>query len=464
MVYRLEVNRFIMWHVFRKVTQYLLEAPVYYSALGLMALLKCLPNRLLFPLSRLAGSIAFYCIPDYRKTALTNLALAFPRKTFQERRSLAKQSLQHLMLTGLELLTMEKIVKKIEKIITIAQDPKNPPEGFLPEEVLSPEEIKETFQQLDQQQGVILFCGHQANWELPFLYITKDYPGLALAKSIKNQKLNKKIFSLREIYKGKIVGPKQGIHHAIKTLKQGHLVGIVGDQALLMSSYSYPLFGECAFTTTSPALLAYKTGAPVLAISVYRRSQDYLVIPSKKFYADKSLPMKEATSQLMDKLMGFLEKGIACKPEQWLWVHKRWKRKLSPQLKKKYRYSHILVIVSGTLLYKYHSFLSSLGQKFSGASLTLAVFTPNIHKICIDSSLSCYKILPLKSYHDLLEVPNSFVAVFDLKNCPKSMHKHFKKTGSLHTYTENSLKEQLPNQEDSLEVSLERFFKKSHAN
>lgn len=140
---------------------------------------------------------------------------------------------------------------------------------------------------------------------------------------------------MREIFKGKIVAPKQGINTALQALQQGYVIGIVGDQALLISSYTYPLFEHEAFTTTSPALLAYKTGKPVIAISICRNKNGYTIVPSKKLYADKSLPIKDATTSLMNKLMGFLETGIAHKPQQnWMWMHKRWKRKLHKGLKR----------------------------------------------------------------------------------------------------------------------------------
>lgn len=229
------------------------------------------------------------------------------------------------MITLLELLAVEGLAHKLDEYISIATSDTHP-EGFSNHEVITKEELEETFTELKNNQGIILFCGHQANWELPFLYITRDFPGLAFAKPIKNVRLNKKIFSLREMFKGKIVSPKQGIPSALQALNKGHIIGIVGDQALLISSYAYPLFGHEAFTTTTPALLAYKTGRPVMAISVCRQSNGYTIIPSKKFYADKSLPIKESIPLLMNNLMSFLEKGIACRPEQWMWMHKRWKK------------------------------------------------------------------------------------------------------------------------------------------
>ncbi|ANH78883.1 lipid A biosynthesis lauroyl acyltransferase [Candidatus Chlamydia sanziniae] len=446
----------------RQIQQNLLEAPLYYVVIGTIAVCKRIPMMILRRVGKILGTLAFYTIADYRKTSLTNLALAFPHKPFHERYILAKESLQHFMITILELLGIEKLIQNIDSLISITTSSQQP-EGFTSQEVLSDDGLKQTFQELEENKGVILFSGHQANWELPFLFITKNYSGLAFAKPIKNRKLSKKIFALREVFKGKIVEPKHGIHHAIEALRKGQFVGIVGDQALLMSPYAYSLFGSPAFTTTSPALLAYKTGRPVIAITVYRREQDYQVIPSPKFYADKNLPMKEAIKKLMDELMTFLEKGIACKPEQWLWIHKRWKRKLSPIVKKKYRYSHILVIVVQASLPQYMSFLEALAVCFSGATLTLALQS-STHLQESQQNLSAYTSFTFRNFEDLLTLPNQFPAVFDLTDNSKQLHKHYKKTGSVAVYSKRSLEKKLPNSQASLEAALQSFYDKKQRN
>ncbi|WP_100934008.1 lipid A biosynthesis lauroyl acyltransferase [Candidatus Chlamydia corallus] len=442
---------------FHQIKRAILEAPFYYLVSGVIAICKRIPTSFLTSLGKGLGFFAFYIISDYRKTALTNLALAFPEKTFDERYKIARQSLQHLVITLLELLAMEKLVRNIEQLITIITSSTNP-KGFSLEELMSDEDLEQTFKQLGKNQGLILFCGHQANWELPFLYITRNYPGIAFAKPIKNQRLSKKIFALREVFKGKIVPPKHGIQQGIEALNQGKLVGIVGDQALLISPYSYPLFGSPAFTTTSPALLAYKTGLPVVAISVYRQSKGFQVIPSAKLYADKSLPMKESVNALMDQMMGFLEKGIASHPEQWMWIHKRWKRKISNLIRKKYRYSHILVIVdqiSSDL-----PFLKSLATCFSGATLNLALKNfNNFEKL--QEILPGYSFLQLQNDEDILALPNCYPAVFDLSNNLKHLYKHFRKTGSHAIYSKKFLEKTLDNPRAPLENSLRIFYSKN---
>ncbi|WP_349821479.1 lipid A biosynthesis lauroyl acyltransferase [Chlamydia abortus] len=446
-----------MFNTLRRAKKSFVDCCVYYLGITLIGIFKRIPHSWLHRLGKALGTLVFYTISDYKKTALTNLALAFPDKSFKERQSIAKHSIQHVMITVLELLAVEGLIGHLNDLISIATAEARPG-GFSSDEVLTQKELQDTFSKLNENEGVILFCGHQANWELPFLYITRDYPGLAFAKPIKNARLNKKIFSLREIFKGKIVAPKQGINSALHALQQGHVIGIVGDQALLISSYTYPLFGHEAFTTTSPALLAYKTGKPVIAVSICRNTNGYTIVPSKKLYADKSLPIKDATTSLMNKLMGFLEKGIAHQPQQWMWMHKRWKRKLSPGLKKKYAYSHILVIVNSRDLEYFEQFLSDLARLYSGAALTLALYNPTKEKI-FATNLPQYTIQEFSYLETLYTLPNSFPAVFDLAELPVCLHKHFKKTGSVVLYTRKALEKNLSQPTAPLITALKKFSK-----
>lgn len=171
----------------------LVDHLVYGLGLGILTILRLLPRSSLRLLGKGVGTTIFYIISDFRKTALTNLALAFPEKSFAERYRIALQSVQQVIITFVELATVDKFSKYIDDIITIATS-EDSPEGFFPEEVSSKQELEHFFAHLDQQKGAILFCGHQANWELPFLYITKRYPGLAFAKPVKNSRLNKKLF------------------------------------------------------------------------------------------------------------------------------------------------------------------------------------------------------------------------------------------------------------------------------
>lgn len=424
---------FIMLRAIRRCAYYLLDTSVFLFGVCLINFLKHLSHPTLQSLGYKIGSLAFYTIPNLRKTALTNLALAYPHLPYHERYLLAKQSIQHVMITFCELLAVEALAKNIDSLISI-QTAESCTIGYHPDEVITNSELQTIFEQLSNNEGVILFCGHQANWELPFLFITKQYPGLALAKPIPNARLNKKIFSLRELFKGKITTPKNGINQALRALNQGHIVGLVGDQALLMSSYSYPLFGSEAFTTTTPALLAYKTGKPIVAVSIYRKGCHYEIVPSKKIYPNYSLPMKESLIDMMNRAMLFLERGISLQPELWMWMHKRWKSKLKNKFKKTYAFSHILILIQDFDIPTYNSFLQYLTNLYLGAKLTIAIrrTSQTLFKLPPINTDCCFQTFT--NYDELIQKPNIFPAVFACNKLPRNVRNHYLRTGTRKVY------------------------------
>lgn len=422
-----------MFKVIKRYTNYLVDTSVFFFGTGLIKIFKLIPHNILQSVGQKIGLLAFYTVSNLRKTALTNLALAFPHLSYQDRYLLAKQSIQHMMITFCELLAVESLARKIDTLISI-QTAESCTLGYNSDEILSRDELQAIFDQLDQNKGVILFCGHQANWELPFLFITKRYPGLALAKPIPNERLNKKIFALRELFKGKIITPKNGINRALRALSQGHVVGLVGDQALLTSSYSYPLFGFEAFTTITPALLAYKTGRPIVAISIYRKDCHYELVPSKKIYPNYSLPMKKSLTEMMDHAMQFLEKGISIQPNQWMWMHKRWKSKLKNKFKKKHAFSHILVLIKESDIITNPQFLQTLSELYLGAQLTIAVQSTTKTIPTFPQISGSYSIQTFTVYEDLLKMPNIFPAIF-ATNIPTHIRKHYLRTGTRQIYT-----------------------------
>lgn len=118
----------------------LVDHLVYGLGLGVLTILRLLPRSSLRLFSKGLGTALFYFISDVRKTALTNLALAFPEKSFAERYQIARQSVQQMIITFVELATVDKFAKHIDEMIAIATS-EDAPEGFFPEEVSSQQEL-----------------------------------------------------------------------------------------------------------------------------------------------------------------------------------------------------------------------------------------------------------------------------------------------------------------------------------
>lgn len=283
-----------------------------------------LPYSTIHKLGKTFGSAAYYLIPKFRKRALSNLALASDLLlTNTQIRALAKESMQSLMITCMEYprLSREKNIKNIAFCDN-------------PEKAAS---------YIKQGQGVIFFCGHQANWELLFLEGTSRMPGLAIGRPIKNRYLYKWVLSIRERYGGKIVAPKNAIKQGLRALKKGAFLGIVGDQGMPDSGFSSLFLGRPAWTSPMPALLAVRTGAPLFVAMTIREKGIYRIHYSDPLFPDLSLPSEEQVPHLMKKALTIFEASIKQFPGQWLWQHNRWKQQSLDIIKRPYRHDAIAI-------------------------------------------------------------------------------------------------------------------------
>ncbi|MBX9743951.1 MAG: hypothetical protein K2X08_01930, partial [Chlamydiales bacterium] len=285
-----------------------------------------LPYCCLHFIGKNLGTIFYYFMSEYRKRTLSNLSLAKDLAlTPQEIIRIAKQSFQNLAINCLEYpkLAYEKNFSRVIRC-------ENP-------------EIANALYQ--KGQGIIFFCGHQSNWEVLFLDGTARMRGIAIGKSIKNKYLYQWIVSIREKNGGKIVSPKNAVREGLRALRKGIFMGIVGDQAMPDSGYSFPFLGRRAWTSTAPALLAYKTQCPIIFAATKRIPSGYRIHYSDPIWPDITKPAEQEVVRIMNELLMLLQSSIKESPGQWLWQHNRWKQQTPRILYKRFRQDCICVIL-----------------------------------------------------------------------------------------------------------------------
>ncbi|HRW58788.1 MAG TPA: hypothetical protein P5048_04130 [Chlamydiales bacterium] len=278
----------------------------------------------------LSLSIILYPIlSKLRKRTLSNLALAKDLNlSNREIEKLAKDSFKNLIITMLEypFLNRKKAYKKILC--------KNP----------------EIAQQLyNEGKGIIFFCGHQANWEALFIDGTTRMKGIAIGKPIKNRPLYHWILSIRQKNGGRIINPNNALKESLKALRKGIFLGIVGDQAVVESSYHYPFMGRKAWTSNAPALLAYKTQSPIIVANTLRTSNGYEIHYSDPIFPNLNNSTETEVPYLMNLVMKKFEDSIKQRPAEWMWQHNRWKQQSLKLIYKRFRYDCILIILSGNI-------------------------------------------------------------------------------------------------------------------
>jgi KDO2-lipid IV(A) lauroyltransferase len=169
--------------------------------------------------------------------------------------------------------------------------------------------------------------------------------GIAIGKPIKNMRLYRWILKIREKYGGRIIAQSQCIKEGLRALKHGVFMGIVGDQGMPSSGYSCSFLGRTAWTSTAPALLAYRTHCPILFAETRRVPGGYRIRYSDPIWPDLTAPMEQDVPRMMDQALALLQQSIKNRPGEWLWQHNRWKQQTPQNVYKRFRYDALCLIL-----------------------------------------------------------------------------------------------------------------------
>ena len=357
--------------------------------------------------SKALGTLIFYCSRQFRKRTMNNLAVAKSLAMDEKRMfDVAKKSMQNSMRVLLEYFRLKGSKGNLEEIAV--ED--------------NPEVVDES---LRAGRGLIIFTGHQSNWEILFLLLSSRLSGACIGRPIANKLLYEFILSVREIYGGRVIAPKKAIPACVKELKQGNFVAIAGDQGMPNSSYSYPFLGTRAWNTTSPALLSYKTGAPIIVSTVRFEGGKYHMHHEKPIFPNLDTSLKLEVTRLMDIVMGYFENVVSTYPEQWLWQHRRWKQQPVNNIKKHYRYDFILIILPENAS-DFYDTLKALREIYPRGFFTILSSGPLEYS---DAKIIRYD----NTINEVLLRDWSFQLVFDFTDSPV-VKKHYLKLGAWYVF------------------------------
>lgn len=182
-------------------------------------------------------------------------------------------------------------------------------------------------------RGVLIVGGHLGNWELAGRYISKNnIPISVVIKRIRNIYINKLVNSIRVNHGIKIIYKKRALRPILKAFSQNEAVVTLIDQNAGREGVRVPFLTKDASLFTGFTRLAIRNNTPlVLGISVINEDGSYKFIFEKPIIPDEYRAQgsyKDNYSLEIDIAKHFhkrLEYYISCYPEQWFWLHKRWK-------------------------------------------------------------------------------------------------------------------------------------------
>ncbi len=261
-------------------------------------------------LSVLVALIFFYLIPIRKKTVIENLTNSFPDYPTKRIYKIAFQCYRSFSITLIELLAIPGIKKEAMQDMVKCENP-----GFIVE-------------QYKRNKGVILLSAHFGNWEYIALSVSLQIgiPFNVVIKPQRNPYVTKWLEDVRTKWINKIVPSGISIRQVYKELVNKNIVAMVADQRGPKEGLKLDFMGRPALFFAGPAILALKTGSPLL-YGIPVRQKDYTYKTIIYEVSKENLPEDEDEKiiELTRRHKNYLEEFIREYPEQWFWMHKRWK-------------------------------------------------------------------------------------------------------------------------------------------
>jgi len=260
-------------------------------------------------LGRRLGSIAFFVNKKRRMVAYANLKAAFAKeKSPAELRKLTKKVYQNMVQTFVEILNLTKVDKKYA------------------EHYVGLERFDRVQKAVDSGKGVIFLTAHFGDWELLSLKSAMvGLPILVLVREQKMKRLNGLLNRLRESKGCKVVRKGMETKQIIRALRSGEIVGILSDQDAGKKGTFVTFFGRPTSTHSGPVEMALHTGSIILPNFIVRTKGPYHKVFLEDYITLKDPADPDAVRDGVQQYMTLLEGFVRKYPEQWLWLHKRWK-------------------------------------------------------------------------------------------------------------------------------------------
>ncbi|HDT15606.1 MAG TPA: hypothetical protein ENN55_05285 [Firmicutes bacterium] len=264
------------------------------------------PRRLGCAVFGSAARLGYYLLPRQRKILFMNLDIVYgDEKTNKEKKTIALENFRNYGINAFEFIKFS--FWNSEKTASLVKETSG---------------LEEMEKAVKQGRGLIAVTAHMSNWEIQSTYLAhRGFNVGAIAKKIFDARLDRIVRAAREKSGVKIFDRSAVTRNMIEELKKDMVLGILADQDTSVDSVFVPFLGKPAKTPSGPAVLAKKLKLPVMVVSAYRRKDGYYGIAAKGPFGAEEKTIEEIAVLYNDTL----SKMILERPEQWVWLHRRFR-------------------------------------------------------------------------------------------------------------------------------------------
>jgi KDO2-lipid IV(A) lauroyltransferase len=283
----------------------------YATARVLFGTLARLPQQLAIGAGRALTFAAYLAVPKLRRIGDLNLKMAFPQMSSDERTHLVRDSMLNLgrhmgEFSRFAAIPAEKLRRSIDC-----------------------DGLEHIDAALSLGRGAIIVSAHFGAWEMiSFAMSAFNYPFEFLVRRIENPAIERLIDALRTRFGNRTIDKRSAARFMLTTLRAGNLLGLMVDINVVRDKGIFvDFFGVPACTTFIAAKLALRTGAPMLPVFVpwNETRRRYVIRVSPPLAIERTGNEEHDVRQLTEKFTKIVEEQIRRYPDQWLWIHKRWR-------------------------------------------------------------------------------------------------------------------------------------------
>ncbi len=287
------------------------ERAEFYFVRLFVGCLGVLPRKFARVLGSGIGWLAFHLLGRLRNVGLRNLELAFPQKTASERDTILRAVYRNLGYLLAEFCRMA---------------------DYTPEQAsrfIHYDGLENYLSARARGRGVLVLTGHLGAWELSsFYHSLMGYPMGMVIRRLDNPLVDEYVNRIRCLHGNRVIHKDDFARGLIATMRAGETVGILMDTNMTPPQGVFvPFFGVAACTASGMARIALKTGASVVPGFLFweQQEQRYVLRFGKELRLVQTDDPEADAMANTALFTGVIEQYIRQYPEQWLWMHRRWK-------------------------------------------------------------------------------------------------------------------------------------------
>jgi KDO2-lipid IV(A) lauroyltransferase len=279
-------------------------------AVAVSAGVRRLPWRGLAGLGRALGDVWWAIDRRHVAIACDNLRRAFPERADGDLRRVARSVYRHFASVALELawLPRRSHAEVLDKVEATG--------------------LEHAEAALRQGKGCLYVGAHFGNWEIHAIgHGFRGYAVSVLARPLDNPRLDARLCGVRQMSGNAIIYKQRALVQVMRALRENRGVAVLVDQNVQAQDGIFvDFFGRPAATTTVAAALAVKTGCALVPVRAERQPDGrYRAVCEPALQWTPSGDRAQDIQALTQQMTTVIEGWIRARPEQWLWMHRRWK-------------------------------------------------------------------------------------------------------------------------------------------